>query len=113
MQLNVSAGSTKPVFKDKGIRNWSPFRRLISFDCPAMVTFTGKSILYWLALEDGTRGPMAFAAVRLVSVALVLELLVRDKVLPWQGAGRWLEAYALAIFGWYLPLSCFRWERVR
>lgn len=63
-----------------------------------MVAFAGNSILNRLALADGTTGPAAFAAVRLVSGALVLVLLTRGKALPWKSAGRWMGASALAIY---------------
>lgn len=63
-----------------------------------MVAFAGNSILNRLALADGTTGPAAFAAVRLVSGALVLVLLTRGKALPWKSAGRWMGASTLAIY---------------
>ncbi len=72
--------------------------RLIFLICLTMVAFAGNSILNRLALEDGTTGPAAFAAIRLVSGALVLVLLVRGKMLPWRSKGRWKGTSALAIY---------------
>lgn len=74
--------------------------RLTLLICLTMVAFSGNSILNRLALEDGAMGPSAFAAVRLMSGAFVLVLMVvmQGKVLPWQSTRRWLGASSLALY---------------
>ena len=75
--------------------------RLILTVALVMVAFAANSVLNRLALDGGSAGPGAFAAVRLVSGAVTLAVLVRlsGRRLPWGPAGwRAAGAAALAIY---------------
>jgi len=76
----------------------------------AMVAFAGNSLLCRLALKGGTVDAATFTAVRLVSGALVLALIVRLRSGRFSPSGDWLSALALFVyaagFSWaYLQLT--------
>src|SRR5690606_8696478 len=77
-----------------------------------MVAFSANSQLCRLALKDGTIDAASFTAIRLVSGALALWLIVRMRHAGEgaRSAGSWISAAALfsyaALFSWaYLSLS--------
>ena len=64
-----------------------------------MVAFAANSVLNRLALVDGTTGPAAFAAVRLVSGAVALAALAHlGQGVPLLARGRWIGVAALALY---------------
>lgn len=64
-----------------------------------MLAFASNSILNRMALVDGTTGPAAFAAVRLLSGAFVLALLAQMRNgLPLTAPGRWIGVGSLGIY---------------
>jgi len=69
--------------------------RIISLTSLAMIAFAGNSILCRLALQQTSIDPASFTAIRLMSGALVLWLLVRLKNNAAVGEGNWLSALAL------------------
>jgi len=69
--------------------------RIISLTSLAMIAFAGNSILCRLALQHTSIDPASFTAIRLMSGALVLWLLVRLKNNVAVGEGNWLSAMAL------------------
>ncbi len=74
--------------------------RLILLVALVMVAFAANSVLNRLALAGGEAGPAAFAAVRLVTGALALAVLLhlRGRPLPLGAPGRWKGAAALALY---------------
>lgn len=66
----------------------------------ALVAFAGNSLLCRAALRDTGIDAGSFTAVRIVSGALALWLIVvlRSKVTERQGAGNWLSALALFVY---------------
>ena len=69
--------------------------RIISLTTLAMVAFAGNSLLCRQALKHTAIDPASFTAIRLVSGALVLWLLVRMKQTAPAGEGSWVSAFAL------------------
>ena len=69
--------------------------RIISLTTLAMIAFAGNSLLCRLALKHTAIDPASFTAIRLVSGALVLWLLVRMKHTTAKGEGNWASAFAL------------------
>lgn len=69
--------------------------RVISLTCLAMMAFAGNSLLCRQALKHTAIDPASFTAIRLVSGALVLWLLVRIKNTTPAGKGNWTSAFAL------------------
>ena len=69
--------------------------RLIGLTSLAMIAFAGNSLLCRQALKHTAIDPASFTAIRLVSGALVLWLLVRLKHNALQGQGNWSSAFAL------------------
>ena len=69
--------------------------RILLFTLLAMIAFAGNSLLCRLALKAGEIDAASFTALRLVSGALILALLVflRHRRLPREGG--WLSAFAL------------------
>ena len=83
--------------------------RLFLLTALTMLAFAANSILNRMALEDGTTGPAAFAAIRLVAGAVCLWLLVasRSKVLrpAWHpGGAASLALYVLGFSFAYVTL---------
>lgn len=64
----------------------------------AMLAFAGNSLLCRAALQEGDMDAASFTAVRLVSGALVLWLLVRMRHAADSGTGNWLSALALFVY---------------
>lgn len=67
----------------------------------AMTAFAANSVLNRLALAGGAAGPAGFAAIRLLSGALFLLLLVavrRGAAVPWRARRRLLSAAMLAVY---------------
>jgi len=71
------------------------YLRIISLTSLAMIAFAGNSILCRLALQHTSIDPASFTAIRLVSGALMLWLVVRLKNKTTVGKGNWLSAIAL------------------
>ncbi len=72
--------------------------RTFSLTLIAMMAFAGNSLLCRAALQEGDMDAASFTAVRLVSGALVLWLLVRIRHAADSGAGNWLSALALFVY---------------
>jgi drug/metabolite transporter (DMT)-like permease len=74
--------------------------RLFLLVALVMVAFAANSVLNRLALAGGEAGPAAFAAVRLVTGALALAVLLhlRGRSLPLRTPGRWKGAASLALY---------------
>lgn len=71
------------------------YLRIISLTSLAMMAFAGNSILCRLALKDTGIDPASFTAIRLISGALMLWLLVQMKSAAPAGKGNWWSAFAL------------------
>jgi len=71
------------------------YARIMSLTCVAMIAFAGNSLLCRQALKHTAIDPASFTAIRLVSGALVLWLLVRMKHTAPAGEGNWASAFAL------------------
>lgn len=69
--------------------------RIIGLTSLAMIAFAGNSLLCRQALKHTAIDPASFTAIRLISGALVLWLLVRMKHNAPQGKGNWASAFAL------------------
>ncbi|MAC77679.1 MAG: EamA family transporter [Rhodobacteraceae bacterium] len=74
--------------------------RLVLPICLTMIAFAANSILNRLAVDSGAIGPETFAALRVLSGAVMLTALVlmRGGRLPMATAGRWRSALALAVY---------------
>jgi len=77
--------------------NMSPLR-VIGLTTIAMIAFAGNSLLCRLALQQTTIDPASFTAIRLVSGALMLWLVVKMKHGAPEGRGNWLSAIALFVY---------------
>ena len=71
------------------------YARIISLTSLAMIAFAGNSLLCRMALKQTAIDPASFTAIRLISGALVLWLLVRMKQNAPVGEGSWASAFAL------------------
>lgn len=69
--------------------------RLVALTALAMIAFAGNSLLCRAALKHTAIDPASFTAVRLVSGALTLWLVVRIRRGALAGGGNWLSAFAL------------------
>ncbi len=69
--------------------------RIIGLTSLAMIAFAGNSLLCRLALKHTSIDPASFTAIRLVSGALILWLVVRVKRNVSAGEGNWPSALAL------------------
>lgn len=69
--------------------------RVIFLTALAMVAFAGNSLLCRIAFQRTGIDPASFTALRLVSGALMLVLLVRMRHGSYAGAGNWCSALAL------------------
>lgn len=65
-----------------------------------MIAFAANSILNRLAVDSGAIGPEAFAAIRVLSGAVMLSALalMRGRGVPVTTSGRWRSALALAVY---------------
>lgn len=65
-----------------------------------MIAFAANSILNRLAVDSGAIGPEAFAAIRVLSGAVMLSALalMRARGVPVTTSGRWRPALALAVY---------------
>jgi len=72
--------------------------RIISLTSLAMIAFAGNSLLCRLALKHTSIDPASFTAIRLISGALMLWLVVRMKRGASTGKGNWLSAFALFVY---------------
>ena len=73
--------------------------RLFLLTVLTMVAFAANSVLNRLALIDGAMGPAAFAAVRLLSGAVVLVALSAMRgAIQWGGPGRVGGVLSLAVY---------------
>ena len=72
--------------------------RIISLTSLAMIAFAGNSLLCRQALKYTAIDPASFTAIRLISGALVLWLLVRMKQTSQAGRGNWPSAFALFVY---------------
>ena len=71
------------------------YLRIVSLTSLAMIAFASNSILCRLALQHTSIDPASFTAIRLVSGALMLWLVVHLKNKATVGKGNWLSAIAL------------------
>lgn len=69
--------------------------RIISLTSLAMIAFAGNSLLCRQALQHTSIDPASFTAIRLISGALMLWIVVRVKKDAPLGSGNWLSAIAL------------------
>jgi drug/metabolite transporter (DMT)-like permease len=69
--------------------------RIISLTSLAMMAFAGNSLLCRQALKHTAIDPASFTAIRLLSGALVLWLVVRARQTTPVGKGNWTSAFAL------------------
>jgi drug/metabolite transporter (DMT)-like permease len=74
------------------------YTRIISLTTLAMIAFAGNSLLCRLALQHTEIDPASFTAIRLLSGALMLWLLVRMKGGATKGKGNWPSAFALFVY---------------
>ena len=72
--------------------------RTITLTLLAMIAFAGNSLLCRIALEDTTIDPASFTAIRLISGAAMLWLLVGVRGGARKGAGNWPSAVALFVY---------------
>ncbi len=72
--------------------------RIISLTSLAMVAFASNSLLCRLALKHTSIDPASFTAIRLISGALMLWLVVRMKHAAPACTGSWLSAFALFVY---------------
>jgi drug/metabolite transporter (DMT)-like permease len=71
------------------------FTRIVALTALAMLAFAGNSLLCRLALKQTTIDAASFTAIRIISGALMLLLVVRVKHAATNGRGNWLSAAAL------------------
>ena len=71
--------------------------RLLSLTTLAMIAFAANSILARLALADGEIGPWSFTAIRFISGAICLALIIGPTKTLRQGS--WRAAFALLLYG--------------
>ena len=74
------------------------YTRIISLTTLAMIAFAGNSLLCRLALKHTEIDPASFTAIRLLSGALMLWLVVRIKGGATTGKGNWPSAFALFVY---------------
>ena len=72
-----------------------PYPRVIVLTSLAMIAFAGNSLLCRAALKHTSIDPATFTALRLISGALMLWLVVRMRSGKLVGKGNWLSALAL------------------
>ena len=69
--------------------------RIVALTSLAMIAFAGNSLLCRVALKDTGIDAASFTAIRLISGALILGLVVRARSGTHVGQGNWLSAFAL------------------
>lgn len=69
--------------------------RIAALTLLAMVAFAGNSLLCRVALKHSSIDAASFAAIRLVSGAIMLVLVVRLRKRSWTCGGNWLSGFAL------------------
>jgi len=74
------------------------YLRVISLTSLAMIAFAGNSLLCRVALKHTAIDPASFTAIRLISGALMLWLVVRIKHRAPHGNGNWWSAFALFFY---------------
>jgi drug/metabolite transporter (DMT)-like permease len=74
------------------------YARIISLTTLAMIAFAGNSLLCRQALKHTAIDPASFTAIRLVSGALVLWMIVRLRHARPAGKGNWPSAFALFVY---------------
>lgn len=78
------------------MRQISPLQ-IFGLTALTMVAFAGNSILARLALTDGDIGPWSFTAIRFISGAMCLALIIGPAKILRQGS--WSAAFALMLYG--------------
>lgn len=76
----------------------TPRLRVLALTAIAMLAFAGNSLLCRMALRHTTIDPASFTAIRIVSGAMMLWLIVRMRSARGSAAGSWLSALALFIY---------------
>ncbi len=71
------------------------YTRIIALTSLAMVAFAGNSLLCRIALKDTSIDAASFTAIRLISGAVVLWLIVQMRRGTFTGGGNWSSAFAL------------------
>ncbi|EWG99531.1 DMT family transporter [Halomonas sp. BC04] len=71
------------------------YARIIALTSLAMVAFAGNSLLCRIALKDTSIDAASFTAIRLVSGAVALWLIVQMRRGTFTGGGNWSSAFAL------------------
>lgn len=79
--------------------------RFVLFTCLAMLAFAGNSLLCRLALRDTDIDPASFTAIRIVSGALALGLLLYAKSRKPAIGGDWVSALALVVYAGAFSLA--------
>jgi len=74
------------------------YARIISLTSLAMIAFAGNSLLCRQALKHTAIDPASFTAIRLISGALVLWVIVRLRHATPAGKGSWPSAFALFVY---------------
>jgi len=74
------------------------YTRVISLTTLAMIAFAGNSLLCRQALKHTAIDPASFTAIRLISGALMLWLIVRLRHATPEGKGNWPSAFALFVY---------------
>jgi drug/metabolite transporter (DMT)-like permease len=72
--------------------------RIFGLTSLAMLAFAGNSLLCRLALKHTPIDPASFTAIRLISGALMLFLIVKLRRKAVTGQGNWLSAFALFVY---------------
>lgn len=78
--------------------NTLSYARIISLTSLAMLAFAGNSLLCRLALKHTSIDAASFTAIRLMSGALMLWLVVSTRGGTYVGKGNWLSALALFVY---------------
>jgi len=71
------------------------YARIITITSLAMIAFAGNSLLCRIALKDTGIDAGSFTAIRLISGAMMLGLVVRMRGGTRTGKGNWLSSFAL------------------
>ncbi|MEO8974291.1 MAG: DMT family transporter [Casimicrobiaceae bacterium] len=79
-----------------------PLSRVIALTSLTMLAFAGNSLLCRIALTRSGIDAASFAAIRLISGAIMLWLVVRLRRRSWVGGGNWWSALALFAYA-----ACF------
>jgi drug/metabolite transporter (DMT)-like permease len=90
LSLSIRAGMTRHPSMS--------YARILSLTALAMAAFAGNSLLCRLALKNTAIDPASFTAIRLISGALMLWLLVWLKQGGPKGSGNWFSAFALFVY---------------